>query len=431
LPEGILTLKPDLLLRGARVINPAKGTDTVTDILLEDGIIRRIGRNLKHDGIEVWELGGKCIAPGFIDLHCHLREPGREDEETIRTGTLAALAGGFTTVCCMPNTTPPIDTENVVRGIINESALVEQANVLPIGAATKGRAGEELAEIGSMVRAGAVAVSDDGDPIANAEVMRRVLEYAKVFDIPVISHCEEKALSKGGIMNEGKVSAMLGMPGIPSCAEETMVMRDILLADYTGGRLHIAHVSTRGSVEIIRWAKARGIKVTCETCPHYFALTDESVTSYDSGFKVNPPLRTADDVFAIKEGLADGTIDVIATDHAPHLASEKEVEFERAPSGMIGFETAFAIGIQELVSSKVLDLGDYLARLTAAPAQILKLTRSIMIGEPADLTIFDPTLKWEYTSDMIRSGSRNSPFIGRTLTGKVLTTIIGTRVFQF
>jgi dihydroorotase len=420
-----------LLLRGARVINPARRTDSISDILIEDGIIKRMGRSLKPNGAEVWDLKDKCIAPGFIDLHCHLREPGREDEETIRTGTLAALAGGFTTVCCMPNTTPPIDNENVVRAVINESALAEQARVLPIGAATKSRAGEELSEIGSMFRAGAVAVSDDGDPIANPEVMRRVLEYTRIFDLPVISHCEDKALSKCGIMNEGIVSARLGMPGIPSCAEDAMVMRDILLADYTRGRLHIAHVSTKGSVEIIRWAKSRGVEVTCETCPHYFTLTDESVGTFDANYRVNPPLRTADDVAAIKAGLADGTIDVIATDHAPHLASEKEVEFERAPCGMIGFETAFALGIQELVNKNVLSLDEYIARLTVMPAQILKLPRSILVGEPADMVVFDPNLKWEYSADRVRSRSRNSPFIGRTLTGKVLATIISTRVFQF
>jgi dihydroorotase len=442
----MLTQKPKLLLRNARLLNPEKGLETVSDILIENGIIQKIGRNIKTKDAEVWDLPGKCVAPGFIDLHCHLREPGREDEETIKSGTMAALAGGFTTVCCMPNTTPAIDNETTVRAIIQESERVAQARVLPIGAATKGRTGGEVSEMGAMVAAGAVAVSDDGDPVADAEVMRRVLEYSKIFDIPVISHCEEKTLSRGGIMHEGAVSARLGMPGIPACAEEMIVARDILLAEATGARLHIAHVSTRGSVEIIRWAKSRGITVTCETCPHYFTLTDECVASFDAAFKVNPPLRAQADVDAIKEGLSDGTIDVIATDHAPHLASEKDVEFERAPFGMIGFETAFALGITELVNWKVLSLNDLIARLTIAPAAVLSGGSSRPAGEVAglrmpdtrprpgimaNLVVFDPKLKWQYQVEAILSQSRNSPFIGRELIGKVLATIIGTRVAQF
>jgi dihydroorotase len=439
----MLTQKPRLLLRNARVLNPMKGTEAVTDILIENGIIQRLGRNIKAPDVEIWDLPDKYVAPGFLDLHCHLREPGREDEETIRSGTLAALAGGFTAVCCMPNTTPAIDSETTVRAIIQESDRVGQARVLPIGAATKGRAGGEVSEIGAMVAAGAVAVSDDGDPIASAEVMRRVLEYSKIFDIPVISHCEERSLSKGGIMHEGAVSAQLGMPGIPACAEEAMVSRDILLADFTGARLHIAHVSTRGSVAIIRWAKSRGIPVTCETCPHYFTLTDERVTSFDTLFKVNPPLRTTRDVEAIREGLADGTIDVIATDHAPHLASEKEVEFEKAPFGMIGLETAFALGVTGLVNKKVLSLAELVAKLTISPAQVLTggaarqesplpVSRGgIRPNSVANLVVFDPKLKWQYQAEAILSGSHNSPFIGWDLTGKVLATILGASVAQF
>jgi dihydroorotase len=423
--------KPNLLLRRARVLNPEKGSDVIADIHIENGTIKRIGKNLKAAGAEIWELKDKCVAPGFIDLHCHLREPGREDEETIRTGTLAALAGGFTAVCCMPNTQPPIDNENQVRFLVIESERVGQARVLPVAAATKGRAGEEVAEISTMVKVGAVAVSDDGDPIANPEVMRRVLEYSKIDDIPVVSHCEERALARNGVVNEGRVSARLGLPGIPSCAEEAMAIRDILLADYTGARLHIAHVSTRGSVALIRWAKARGIPVTCETCPHYFTLTEDRVESFDTDYKVNPPLRAQTDVEAIKEGLSDGTIDAIATDHAPHLAAEKEVEFEKAPFGMIGFETAFSLGIAELVNKKVLGLAAYLAKLAVAPARILKLKHRLTAGSQADLVIFDPKLKWTYQRDTARSRSRNSPFIGRQLTGKILAAIIGSRVFQF
>ena len=368
---------------------------------------------------------------GFVDLHCHLREPGREDEETIRSGTLSALAGGFTRVCCMPNTEPAIDNENIVRAIVNESERWQQARVLPIGAATKGRLGAELAEFGAMKDAGAIAVSDDGSPIAGAETMRRVLEYAKTFDLPVIDHCEEKSMTRDGVMNEGAVSARLGLPGMPACAEEMMVARDILLARYTSGRLHIAHVSTRGSVEIIRRAKAQGIPVTCETCPHYFTLTDERVAGYDPNFKMNPPLRTEADRVAIKEGVRDGTIDAIATDHAPHLASEKEVEFSRAPFGIIGFETAFSLGIEELVKPGFLTLAEYLAKLSAAPAQILGLPCRLAEGEAADLVVFDPALEWHYTAEGTYSKSRNSPFIGRRLVGKILHAIVGSRVFRF
>jgi dihydroorotase len=430
--------KDNLLLRGATVIDP--GGDTmrnrvprprVADILIRKGMVERIGRRLPANGSEVWELSGKFISPGFIDLHCHLREPGREDEETIRTGTMAALAGGFTRVCCMPNTEPAIDNENIVRAIVNESDRWRQARVLPIGAATKGRQGAELAEFGSMKNAGAIAVSDDGNAISSPEIMRRVLEYARVFDLPVIDHCEDRTMTRDGVMNEGRVSARLGLPGMPACAEEIVVMRDILLAEYTGGRLHIAHVSTRGSVELIRRAKQQGIPVTCETCPHYFTLTEESVAGFDPKYKMNPPLRTEADRLAIREGLADGTIDVIATDHAPHLASEKEVEFSRAPFGIIGLETAFSLGIEELVNRGYLSLSGLLAKLTAAPAQVIGLPSRIVEGEEADLVIFDPELKWTYTREAVYSQSCNSPFIGRKLTGKVLYAILGDRVFQF
>jgi dihydroorotase len=426
-----MPLKDNLLLRGATVIDPESGKERVADILIRNGMVERIGKRLPANGAEVWELAGKYIAPGFIDLHCHLREPGREDEETIRTGTRAALAGGFTRVCCMPNTEPAVDNENIVRAIVNESARWGQARVLPIAAATKGRQGAELAEIGAMKNAGAIAVSDDGNPIASAEMMRRVLEYAKVFDLPVINHCEETTLTRDGVMNEGRVSARLGLPGMPAAAEEMMVVRDILLAGQTGGRLHIAHVSTRGSVELIRWAKQRGMAVTCETCPHFFTLTDENVAGFDPNYKMNPPLRTEADRMAIKEGLADGTIDVIATDHAPHLASEKEVEFGKAPFGIIGFETAFSLGIEELVNTRYLSLGGLVAKLTRAPAQVIGLPCRLAEGEAADLVVFDPELKWQYTAEAVYSKSRNSPFIGRRLVGKILHAVIGNRAFQF
>lgn len=420
-----------LLIKNGRVLSPEDDLNGELDLLVEDGVIRQMAPGLASGAEETIEARGQIVAPGFIDLHCHLREPGREDEETIKTGGRAALAGGFTRVCCMPNTEPPIDTENVVRAIITESARQGQAEVLPVGAATKRREGNELAEIGAMHAAGAVAVSDDGNPIAGAEAMRRVLEYAKVFDIPVISHCEDPALSRDGVMNEGAVSARLGLPGIPATAETAMVIRDILLADATKGRLHIAHVSCRGSVELVRWAKQRGIPITAETCPHYLALTEDALAGFDSNLKMNPPLRTEADRIALKEGLADGTIDAIATDHAPHLASEKEVEFSKAPFGIIGFETAFSLGLQELVSSGYLKLGRYLAKLTVAPARILGLSARIAVGEKANLVVFDPELKWTYKPGNIRSKSRNSPFLGRELTGKVLAAVLGTRTFKF
>lgn len=365
-------------------------------------------------------------------MHAHLREPGREDEEIIKTGAYAALAGGFTKVCCMPNTEPPIDNEGVVKFILQESARAGFASVLPVGAATKGRKGEEISEFGSLFNAGIIGVSDDGDPISNPFVMRQVLEYAKIFNLLVISHCEVKALSANGVMNEGAVATKLGMRGIPDVAESAMVYEHILLADYTKSRLHLAHISTRKSVEIIRWAKEKGIDVTAETCPHYFALTDEACASFDSNCKVNPPLRTQKDVEAIKAALADGTIDAIATDHAPHLASEKEVEFNLAPFGLIGLETAFSLGYQELVMKKYLNLVDYIAKLTVEPAKVLSLEPpKITIGKTADLVIFDTKIKWLYQKESIYSKSKNSPLIGKELNGKILKVVMGEQLFEF
>lgn len=403
-----------------------------SDIYIEQGIIKKIGKKLKIKGAQILNIKGNYIAPGFIDLHTHLRQPGREDEETIATGAYAALAGGFTKVCCMPNTEPAIDTEGVVKFILQESARVGYASVLPVGAATKGRRGEEISEIGTLVAAGIVAISDDGDPISNSFVMRKALEYAKIFDLPVISHCEVKTLNASGVMNEGKVSTRLGLLGIPDIAEAAMVYEHILLADYTKSRLHIAHVSTKKSVEIIRWAKEKGISITAETAPHYFSLTDEMCLTFDTNYKVNPPLRTKTDVEAIKEALADGTIDVIATDHAPHLASEKEVEFDLAPFGMIGLETAFSLGYEELVTKKYLSLIDYIAKLTIEPAKVLKLDLpTITVGKTANLVVFDTKLKWPYQQEVIKSKSQNSPFVGRELQGKVLKVLIGNRLFEF
>ncbi|MEO0092859.1 MAG: dihydroorotase [candidate division WOR-3 bacterium] len=424
--------KDKILICGGTLLDPLKKRCEKTDIYIEQGIIKKIGKNLKAGDALSIDAQGKYIAPGFIDLHTHLREPGREDEETIATGAYAALAGGFTKICCMPNTTPAIDNEGTVKFILQESARVDYATVLPIGAATKGRKGEEIAEIGTLVQAGVVAISDDGDPITNSGVMRRVLEYSKVFDIPVISHCEVKNLSSDGVINEGVVATKLGLRGIPDIAEAAMVFEHILLANYTKSRLHIAHISTKKSVEIIQWAKEKGIEVSCETCPQYFTLNENACVGFDTNFKVNPPLRTETDVEAIKVGLATGIIDAIATDHAPHLASEKEVEFDLAPFGMIGLETAFSLGLEELVLKKYLSLEDYIAKLTIEPAKILKLKPpTIAIGEKADLVIFDSKAKWVYKKELIKSKSQNSPFIDKELTGKIFWVIKGSRIFEF
>ncbi|MEO0115130.1 MAG: dihydroorotase [candidate division WOR-3 bacterium] len=424
--------KDKILICGGTLLDPLKKRCEKTDIYIEQGAIKKIGKNLKAGDALSIDAQGKYITPGFIDLHTHLREPGREDEETIATGAYAALAGGFTKICCMPNTTPAIDNEGTVKFILQESARVDYATVLPIGAATKGRKGEEIAEIGTLVQAGVVAISDDGDPITNSGVMRRVLEYSKVFDIPVISHCEVKNLSSDGVINEGVVATKLGLRGIPDIAEAAMVFEHILLANYTKSRLHIAHISTKKSVEIIQWAKEKGIEVSCETCPQYFTLNENACVGFDTNFKVNPPLRTETDVEAIKVGLATGIIDAIATDHAPHLASEKEVEFDLAPFGMIGLETAFSLGLEELVLKRYLSLEDYIAKLTIEPAKILKLKPpTIAVGEKADLVIFDSKAKWVYKKELIKSKSQNSPFIDKELTGKIFWVIKGSRIFEF
>lgn len=421
-----------LILTGGIIIDPLNRNQYQSDIYIEDGMIKKIAKNIKIKDARIINVKDKYIAPGFIDIHCHLREPGREDEETIETGAYAALAGGFTKVCCMPNTEPPIDNEGIVKFILQESARAGYASVLPVGAATKGRKGEEISEIAALVNAGIIAISDDGNPISSPFVMRRVLEYAKIFDLPVISHCEIKALSGSGVMNEGTVSTRLGLRGIPDIAEAAMVYEHVLLADYTKSRLHIAHVSTKKSVEIIRWAKENDIEITSETCPHYYTLTDKMCSSFDTNYKVNPPLRTKADVEAIKEALADGTIDGIATDHAPHLASEKEVEFDLAPFGMTGLETAFALGYEELVQKKYLTLVDYIAKLTVEPARVLKLEiPTISVGKKANLVVLDTKNKWTLKKESIFSKSKNSPFVGKEMQGKVLKVFLANKIFDF
>ena len=435
-------MKPEVLrhvlLQGGTVIDPQARTVRRADVLVVNGKIEAVGASVGDSSrgcspldVEEIDCKGKHIAPGFTDMHCHLREPGREDEETIASGTAAALAGGFTRVCPMPNTDPAIDTEAQVRFEIRRAEDADCARVHPVGCCTKGRQGKELAEIGAMVSAGAVAFSDDGSAIADAQVMRRALEYCKAFDVPVISHCEVGELVEG-IANEGRVSTRLGLKSAPDVAESAQAARDILLAEFTRARLHIAHVSARATVDLIRWAKERGVQVTAETCPHYFTLTEDSLAGYDANFKVNPPLRTEADRQAVIAGLADGTIDAIATDHAPHLRGEKEAEFDAAPPGIIGFETAFSLGYEQLVLGKALSLTDYIARLATAPRRILNLpAASVAAGSEAELVVLDLKAEWTYAPDRVLSLSRNSPFLGRTMRGRVIAVLLGDRLFRF
>ena len=378
-----------LLIKGGRVVNPASGFDVVCDVYIENGKIEKIGENLSVSAERVIDASGKVVAPGLIDMHCHLREPGQEYKEDIESGTKAAAQGGFTSVACMPNTSPVLDNAPLIEFVKNKAEKVGCVNVYPIGAVSKGQKGEQLAEIGDMKEAGAVAVSDDGRPVSNPELMRRAMEYADMFDMLVISHCEDLSLVAGGSMNEGIVSTRLGLKGIPNAAEEVQIARDIIIAKETGKRLHIAHVSTAGGVEIVRQAKKHGICVTAETCPHYFTLTEEAVEGFDTNAKMNPPLRTQADVDAVIAGLADGTLDAIATDHAPHHRDEKEVEFAVAANGIVGLETALCLGVTHLVKKNHLTLSELLAKMTANPANILSLDKGQLAeGKDADIAIF-------------------------------------------
>jgi dihydroorotase len=384
-----------------------------------------------RDDVEVIDCAGLVVTPGFIDVHCHLREPGREDVETIATGARAAAAGGFTAVCAMPNTDPVTDNQAAVGFIIRQAAIARAARVYPIGAISLGQKGEALAEFGEMVGAGAVAVSDDGKPVASAHLMRTALEYARSFGIPVADHCEEPTLAKGGAMNEGVVSARLGLKGVPSEAEEIMAIRDILLARRSGGHIHLCHMSTRGSVELIRWGKERGINVTAEVCPHHISLTEEAVEGYDTNAKMNPPLRTATDVEAMQQAVKDGTIDVIATDHAPHHYDEKEREFADAPNGIIGLETALAVNLTWLVAAGIIDLPTLVDKMSCAPARVFRLPGgTLRRGAPADVTVFDPEARWVVDPSRFRSKGRNTPYAGRELRGRVHLTLVDGRVIH-
>jgi dihydroorotase len=422
-----------ILIRGGRVIDPARRIDEPADVLLLESRVEAIGRNLgTPPGAMVVDATGQVVAPGFIDLHVHLREPGQEDLETVATGAMAAAAGGFTAVCAMPNTDPVCDNQGVVGFVKAQAQRTGKARVYPIGAISLGQNGQQLAEFGELVGAGAVAVSDDGKPVVSSHLMRTALEYAKTFGIPVADHCEDPTLSAGGVMHEGLVSTRLGLKGIPSAAEEIMVARDLLLAELTGGHVHLCHMSTRGSVDLIRRAKERGVRVTAEACPHHFALTHEACEGYDTNAKMNPPLREPEDRDAIRQGLKDGTIDVIATDHAPHHYDAKEREFDDAPNGIIGLETALGLAITELVKTGLLTLPELVARMSSVPARIFGLPGGTLApGAPADVTVFDPAAEWTVRPQEFFSRSRNTPFGGRRLTGRANVTIVrGQVAFQ-
>jgi dihydroorotase len=383
------------------------------------------------DALEVIDCSGLVVSPGFIDVHCHLREPGREEVETIATGARAAAAGGFTAVCAMPNTDPVTDNQAAVGFIISQAKKAAAARVYPIGAISIGEMGERLAEFGEMVGAGAVAVSDDGKPVESAQLMRTALEYARTFGIPVADHCEEPTLAKGGAMNEGLMSARLGLRGIPAEAEEIMAIRDILLARLTGGHIHLCHMSTKGSVELIRWGKERGINVTAEVCPHHLSLTEDAVEGYDTNAKMNPPLRTAADVEALQQAVRDGTIDVIATDHAPHHYDEKEREFADAPNGIVGLETALAVNLTWLVHRGIIDVPTLVERMACAPARLFKLPGgTLRRGAIADVTAFDADVSWVVDPAGFRSKGRNTPYTGQTLRGRPELTIVDGRVIH-
>ncbi len=418
-----------LLIRGGRVIDPASGFDGPCDIEIVAGKIAARAAGLKPSATaEVMDASGLVVCPGFVDLHTHVREPGYEYKETIKTATESAAAGGFTTICAMPNTNPVNDTRAVTELVLDVARREGVVHVRPVGAVTKGSQGEELAEIGELVEAGCVAISDDGRPVTSSLLMRRALEYTLAFGVPVIDHCEDLTLSGGGVMHEGKVSAMLGLKGVPAAAESVMVARDIALAELTGGRLHLAHMSCAASVRMIRDAKARGVRVTAEACPHHFSLTDEAVIGFRADAKMNPPLRTREDVLAVIEGLADGTIDAIATDHAPHAPEEKSWPLADAPFGVVGLETAFPLAMALTVDGR-LTSAQVIGLLTAKPAAVMGLDcGTLAVNARADVTIVDPGAEWVVDPGQFRSKSRNTPFAGWKMRGRVVATVVDGRV---
>jgi dihydroorotase len=417
------------ILKGARVIDPNRKVDEVRDILVVDGSIAAMEKKINISGAEVIDLTGLILTPGLIDMHVHFREPGYEYKEDIETGSRSAAAGGFTTVACMPNTKPPVDNAMMVEYVKSRALKSGLVRVLPIGCVSKGLEGKEIAEMGDMVEAGAVAFSDDGRPVADSSLMRKALMYASMFDRVIIDHCEDPGLFEGGQVNEGYISTLLGLQGIPASAEEIMVARNILLARETGTRVHIAHVSTKGSVELIRRAKAEGVKVTCEATPHHLTLTEEAVVGYDTNAKMNPPLRTKEDVEALLEGLKDGTIDVIATDHAPHSIDEKDVEFDKASFGIVGLETSLGLILTHIAGKGKLDLGQAIEKMTIGPARALGIDAgSLTIGKPADITVIDPDLEWTVDKNKFFSKGINTPFHGWKLKGKAVLTMVGGKI---
>lgn len=419
----------NLLIKGGRVIDPSQGLDDTLDVAVENGTVKEIGKGLAAPaGAEIIDATGKYVVPGLIDMHVHLRDPGLEFKEDIISGTKAGVAGGFTSLVCMPNTKPAIDNKTVASYIINKAKAEGFCNVFPVGTITQGMSGDRLAEMGELKETGCVAVSDDGKPVTNSELMRRALQYANGIGILVISHAEELELVGEGVMNEGFTSTDLGLKGIPRVAEDIATAREILLAEYVGAPVHIAHVSTKGSVQIIRDAKARGVKVTCETAPHYFTLTDDAVRGYNTNAKMNPPLREADDVVAIKQGLKDGTIDAIATDHAPHHIDEKDVEFNEAMNGIIGLETSLPLSLS-LVQQGVLTLQQLVEKMSCNPSKILGLDRgNLKAGSVADITVIDPAKVWTVQAEQLASKSKNSPWLGETMTGAAAVTVVAGKI---
>ena len=421
-------------IRGGRVLDPARGIDRVQDLWLDQGRVAGLGEDApaalrNRTDVEVIDATGAIVAPGLVDIHVHLREPGQEEKETIETGTAAAARGGFTTIACMPNTSPPLDDRPHVEYVVRRARESGLARVLPIAAVTKGQMGEALTEMEDLVDAGAVAFSDDGKPVKNAEIMRRALELTRPLGVPIIQHAEDPDLKGSGVMHEGWVSTRLGLKGIPDAAESVMVARDALLAELTGGRVHVAHISAARTVDIIRKAKARGIRITGETTPHHLILTDEAVSGYDTNTKMNPPLRSTRDREALIEGVVDGTIDCLATDHAPHTDIEKDNDFDTAPFGIVGLETALGIYLKALVDPKHLSLSDLILRMTRRPLEALgRAGGTLEAGFDADVTVFDPSQQWTVRAADFASKSRNTPFDGWNLSGRILLTVVGGRV---
>jgi dihydroorotase len=420
----------DILLRGGTIVDPTQRLDGRGDVLLRDGLVAECGGSISApDDAEIIDCTGLVVAPGFIDVHVHLREPGREDVETVASGAHAAVAGGFTAVCAMPNTKPVTDNQATVGFVKRQGEAAGFARVYPYGAISVSQKGETLAEIGEMVGAGAVAFSDDGKPVESAHLMRTALEYARAFGVPMAEHCEDMSLARGGSMNEGLMSAQLGLKGIPAEAEEIYVIRDILLARRTGGHIHLCHLSTKGSVELVRWGKERGVNVTSEVCSHHISLTEDAVAGYNTNAKMNPPLRTAEDIEALQHGLADGTIDLLVTDHAPHHYDEKEREFADAPNGIVGLETALGVNCTYLLHRGVLSMSAMVDAMSCKPARVFHLPGGTLArGAIADVSIFDPARQWVVDASKFKSKGRNTPYGGHTLTGQARITVVGGRV---